>query len=49
VRKPIPPVMINSIITRFISIFPEYPVSDGNILESVPRISKPALQKAEIE
>ena len=30
----------------FISIFPEYTVSDGNILESVPRISKPALQKA---
>ena len=28
-RKPIPPVMISSMITTFIRAFPEYPVKDG--------------------
>ena len=43
------PMMIRSIITTFTRTFAEYPVREGKGLADVPRISKPALQKAEIE
>ena len=49
VRKPIPPMMIRSIITTFTRTFAEYPVREGKGFADVPRISNPALQKAEIE
>ena len=47
--KPIPPTIINSIITILINGSPIYPVRDTNVWSLVPNISNPALQNADIE
>ena len=49
VKNPIPPTIIKSIIAMFIVGSPMYSVRDGYLFSAVPSMSKPALQKAEIE
>ena len=44
-----PPMIISSIMTVLTSGSAAYAVRDGNCASTLPRISKPALQKAEIE